>query len=100
MPKKIITFVILSGLFLSLPLTALTQTQFDPQFIISDEEMQSTANWTSDDIQKFLQEKGSYLATLSTADLDSQIKTAAEIIYDTAIRYQINPKFLRVTLQK
>ena len=98
MRKKIITFLILAAIIL--PLKSSAQTQFDPQFIISDEEMQSTANWTTTDIQKFLQDKGSYLATLITADLDGISKTAAEIIYETAIRYQINPKFLLVTLQK
>ncbi len=98
--KKIILFTLLSGLFLYLPLAALAQAQFDPQFIISDEEMQSTANWTKDDVQKFLQDRGSYLTTLIAEDADGLLKSAAEIIYETAIRYQINPKFLLVTLQK
>src|SRR3989344_367704 len=97
---KILTFTLLIGLFLYLPLAALAQAQFDPQFIISDEEMQSTANWTKDDIQRFLQDKGSYLTTLIAEDADGFLKSAAEIIYTTAVKYQINPKFLLVTLQK
>ncbi len=95
-----ITFLIISGLFLYLPLAALAQVEFNPQFIISDEEMQSTANWTQTDIQRFLQDKGSYLSTLVVEDPDGIFKSAAEIIYNTAIKYQINPKFLLVTLQK
>ncbi len=98
--RKILTFTLLSGLFLYLPLTVLAQVEFNPQFIISDEEMQSTANWSKDDVQKFLQDRGSYLTTLMAADVDGTLKSAAEIIYDTALRYQINPKFLLVTLQK
>lgn len=98
--RKIITFTLLSGLFLYLPVKALAQAEFNPQFIISDEEMQSTANWSKDDVQKFLQDRGSYLTTLMAADLNGALKSAAEIIYDTAVRYQINPKFLLVTLQK
>ncbi|TSC84856.1 MAG: Uncharacterized protein G01um101413_240 [Parcubacteria group bacterium Gr01-1014_13] len=98
--RKIISFILLSGLFLSPPLIALAQVEFNPQFIISDEEMQSTANWTQTDVQKFLQDRGSYLATLVAEDPDGLFKSAAEIIYDTAVKYQINPKFLLVTLQK
>ena len=98
MLKKVIIFILLTALFL--PSKSSAQTQFDPQFIISDEEMQSTANWTSNDIQKFLQDKGSYLAILSAESINGQIKTAAEIIHESAFNYQINPKFLLVTLQK
>jgi D-alanyl-D-alanine carboxypeptidase len=98
--QKITTFILLSGVFLCLPMAALAQIQFNPQFIISDEEMQSTANWTQTDVQRFLQDKGSYLATLVAEDADGFLKSAAEIIYNTAIKYQINPKFLLVTLQK
>ncbi len=98
--QKILTFLLLSGLFLYTPLAALAQAQFNPQFIISDEEMQSTANWTKDDVQKFLQDRGSFLTTLMAEDFTGLLKSAAEIIFDTAVRYQINPKFLLVTLQK
>ncbi len=98
--QKITTFILLSGLFLCLPLSVLAQVEFNPQFIISDEEMQSTANWTHIDVQRFLQDKGSHLATLVAEDPDGVFKSASEIIYDTAIKYQINPKFLLVTLQK
>ncbi len=103
MPKKlqqILLFTLLSGLFLCLPLAVLAQAEFNPQFIISDEEMQSTANWTQTDIQNFLQDRGSYLKTLMAEDANGVLKSAAEIIYNTAITYQINPKFLLVTLQK
>lgn len=103
MPQKIqkfLTFVLLSGLFLYVPVKVLAQVEFNPQFIISDEEMQSTGNWTKDDVRKFLQDKGSYLATLVAEDVNGVLKSAAEIIYNTAVTYQINPKFLLVTLQK
>ncbi len=98
--QKILTFTTLVGLFLYLPIRALAQAEFNPQFIISDEEMQSTANWTASDVHKFLQDRGSYLTTLIAEDADGILKSAAEIIYNTAAKYQINPKFLLVTLQK
>ena len=95
-----IALILFGWLFLHSPLSALAQMEFNPQFIISDEEMQSTANWTQSDVQKFLQDRGSYLATLIAEDADGLLKYAAEIIYTTAAKYQINPKFLLVTLQK
>ncbi|TAN32977.1 D-alanyl-D-alanine carboxypeptidase [Patescibacteria group bacterium] len=79
---------------------ALAQTEFNPHFIISDEEMQTLANWTRDDVQKFLDGKGSYLRAFSTEDVSGAVKPAADIIYDAARAYTINPKYLLVTLQK
>lgn len=98
--RKILLYTLLGGLFLWLPLAVSAQVEFNPQFIISDEEMQSTANWTKEDVQKFLQDRGSFLATFIAEDIDGILKSASEIIYATAVRYQINPKFLLVTLQK
>lgn len=99
MPKAII-FLFIISLFAPLATPVHAQVAFNPQFIISDEEMQSTANWTVSDVQKFLEARGSYLATLQTPDLNGQVKSAAEIIYQAALQYQINPKYILVTLQK
>lgn len=79
---------------------AQTTSNFNPDFIISDEEMQSTGNWTTSDIQQFLKSKGSYLASLTAPDVSGIMRSAAEIIYNAAISYQVNPKYLLVTLQK
>jgi D-alanyl-D-alanine endopeptidase (penicillin-binding protein 7) len=98
MKKTFILLFFITILFSASP--TLAQVTFNPQFIISDEEMQSTANWTAADIQKFLEDRGSYLATLRTEDLNGQVKSASEIIYQTSQQYQINPKYLLVTLQK
>lgn len=97
--KKLAVFLMLQGILLS-PLTVLAQADFNPQFIISDPELQDYNSWTRGDVQKFLDEKGSYLRQFSTEDASGTVKTAADIIYDTAQTYQINPKFLVVTLQK
>ncbi len=97
---KIANFLLYLGLFFGIPAACFAAVNFNPQYIISDEEMQSTANWTTADIQKFLQDRGSYLATLHTEDVNGQIKSAAEIIQESAQQYQINPKYLLVTLQK
>ncbi len=93
--------ILLMGTYLLSPIFASAATvAFNPQYIISDEEMQSTANWTTADIQKFLQDRGSYLATLTTADYNGQIKPASQIIQEASQQYQVNPKYILVTLQK
>lgn len=95
---RIILLVFIIGLGLPLPIFA--QADFNPNFIISDEEMQSAANWTTANIQKFLEDRGSYLANMQTADATDCVKPVSQIIYEAAVNYQINPKYLLVTLQK
>jgi D-alanyl-D-alanine carboxypeptidase len=95
---RIFLVVFTAGALLPSPIFA--QSEFNPHFIISDEEMQSVGSWTTGDIQDFLISKGSYLASFMTADVNGMIKSAANIIYDAAITYRINPKYLLVTLQK
>ncbi|HNU81353.1 MAG TPA: hypothetical protein PKK65_01305 [bacterium] len=98
---------------------------FNPNFIISDEEMMDYDSLSLAQIQNFLQKKNSYLANYSTTSAHGTQKSAAEIIYDaTNNNYDcsgitlsdspteaekqlkcrkittINPKFLLVLLQK
>lgn len=82
------------------PITTFAATDFNPSYLISDEEMQDCSSWSKSDVQKFLEARGSYLANYSAPDNTGTIKTAAEIIYNSSVIYQINPKFLLVTLQK
>lgn len=96
--KIALIFICLFSLLL--PLFSFAQTEFNPNFIISDEEMQQSNSMTVRDVQKFLETKGSYLATYSALDIDDRYKTAAQIIYEAAQRYNVNPKFLLVNLQK
>lgn len=93
--------VILTLISLLIPYSGVfAETEFNPHYIISDDDLQNCSGWTSVEIQKFLDSKGSYLASYRGEDLNGEIKTAAEIIYDSALRNQISPKFLLVTLQK
>ncbi len=82
------------------PILTFAQADFDPHFIISDQELQDNQSWTRSDVQAFLDEKGSYLRNFKAEDASGTIKMAADIIYDVAQEYKINPKFLVVTLQK
>lgn len=58
---------------------------FDPNFIISDEEMLNWSSLTLSEIQAFLESKNSYLATYQTINAYGTLKTAAEIIYEAAV---------------
>jgi D-alanyl-D-alanine endopeptidase (penicillin-binding protein 7) len=97
--KKIISFIILGSLLFHLAKAA-AQANVDPNLIITDADLFSVGTWTRDDIQNFLQSKGSYLSKYQTTDIDGVQKTAADIIYSAAQRNQVNPKYLLVTLQK
>ncbi len=100
--QKLAFFTIFINIFclLLIPATALAEVEFNPHFIISDQEMRDLGSWTRDDIQKFLDSKGSYLRIYNDIDIDGVAKPAADIIYNAATANQINPKFLLVTLQK
>ncbi len=90
MNKKLITFLLL---FLALLIfntktvkASLVDPNFDPNFIISDEEMLNANSMSLLEIQNFLESKNSYLATYQTLNAYGTLKTAAEIIYDASAR--------------
>ncbi len=105
------------------------QTEVDPNFnpnnIISDNDLLNARSMTLSEIQNFLQSKKSYLANYSAPNNNGVTKTAAEIIYDATNRNfdcdgvslsespteeekrlkcrtitTVNPKFILVLLQK
>ena len=96
--KIIVIFSCISGLLI--PAFSFAQTSFNPNLIITDEEMQMCSAMGVGEIQKFLEFKGSYLARHFDLDIDNEYKPAAQIIFEAAQRNKINPKFLLVTLQK
>lgn len=120
----------LAFFFLLLPTVSNAQltvdSEFNPNNIISDEEMFNSGSMNLDEIQRFLNNQGSYLASYSTTNAYGDTKTAAEIIYDAVNNNYdcsnvddlsdvptqsekeakcrriktINPKLLLVTLEK
>jgi len=92
------TIIFLLGV-LAIPLLARAQSNFNPNFIISDTETQD-CSWTRTDVAQFLNARGSWLRTYVGPDASGTAKSAADIIFESAQNYQINPKFLLVTLQK
>jgi hypothetical protein len=87
------------GFIVSAPAYAAPKN-FDPSFIIGDEEILDYNALTLTQVQGLLNRKGSYLANYSTVNPDGKQMTAAEIIYDRALANKVNPKFLLVLLQK
>lgn len=73
---------------------------FNPNLIISDEDMTDYRRMSASAIQSFLNEKGGILATYRTKDVDGIDKSAAEIIYGAAYRNRLNPQFLLAHMQK
>src|SRR3989338_424591 len=97
--NKIILYTALLTLVFS-PAVVAAQVAFNPHFILSDQEMQDYQSLTRRDIQTFLSNKGSYLSQYEASDASGTLKSAADIIYEAAQAYQVNPKFILVTLQK
>ncbi len=73
---------------------------FNPQTVLSDEDFFNTGTLTADGIQRFLERKGSALATYQARDIDGVEKRAADIIWRAASTNGINPQVLLVVLQK
>ena len=87
-------YVIFTLLFL-LPLPTLA---FDPDYLISDWELEDPYALDKDQIQHYL-DRG-YLGDYLTEDWDGNEAYALEIIWNAAQTYELNPKFLLVLLQK
>ena len=124
MLKKIFYSSIFISVTLILAVNYVQAAEFNPNFIISDDEILDSGTMSVNDIQQFLEDKNSYLAGYRCANADGVSKTAAEIIYDAAAdnydcdgitidapltlaqkriqckKISINPKFLLVLLQK
>lgn len=99
--------------------------EFNPNYIISDEEIMDSKSMTLQDVENFLKAKGGYISTYKTQNSRGELKTAAQIIYEAAANnydcsafddngrnftlaemktkcdpISINPKFLLTLLQK
>jgi len=99
MPYKKIFSLAIIAIFIISPF-AIFASEFNPNYIISDFDYEDSDCMGLDEIQHFLEMKGSGLATYKTKDVDGKIKKAAKIIYRSANDYKISPKFILVMLQK
>lgn len=86
------------SLFESSGIAHATTLDFNPNFLLSDEAMTDTSAMTKEEIQHLLQ-RGT-LATYTSENILGLKKSAADIIYETALEFQLNPQFLLVLLQR
>ncbi len=103
MPKKYRKTIALALLAFSLLATLPARAQegvFDPGNIISDEEILNSGSMTQAEIQAFLENKRSFLATYQATDPNGVMMPASQAIYERAISNGMNPKFILVLLQK
>lgn len=94
--NKLSYLIILTAILFPLATHAIT---FDPNYIISDDDLTNYKSMAQEDIQEFLDEKGS-LGTMTFQDIFGNYGSAAEIIYNASREFSISPKYLLVTLQK
>jgi len=97
--KKILYFIVIFTFF-AVPLFPGFAAEFNPNYVISDEDLTDYSSMSADEIQRFLERKGSYLAQYECEDTDGVIRKAADIIYRIANTYFISPKFLLALIQK
>lgn len=76
-----------------------TDPGFDPNFILTDDDIFDVNGMTHDALVTFLRSKGT-LANYKTLDIDGTPKTAADIIWRVSRSYVINPKYLLALIQK
>jgi len=102
--NKLKLYFVLFSYFLiflfSCPSIASAEYYFNPHFILTDEEMTDSLALTLNEVQKFLEAKGSGLASLVSPDYNGIDKKASEIIWQAAQESKISPKVLLATLQK
>lgn len=91
--------LLLSSFFILLP-PLIQAAEFDPNYIISDEEIHDVEAMSLGEIDEFLRSKNSYLSYIYPEDYDGITRTVPEIIWLAAQRYGINPKYILTLLQK
>ncbi|MBI2050658.1 MAG: hypothetical protein HYT31_02535 [Parcubacteria group bacterium] len=96
--KRALTIIILTAFLLS-PFDGVLAASFNPNFIISDTELEDVDSLSQDAIQRFLESKGSFLARFTEVTNNIR-KPASQIIYEEARLYQISPKVILAMLQK
>ena len=94
--KKILPFFILLILIFPLPSFA-----FDPNYIISDQDLEDYDSMTAEEIQQFFTDHGSFLAYYDAIWPETGLATRAmDIVWGAAQKFKINPKFLLVLLER
>jgi len=75
-------------------------TTFNPQLIMTDDEMRRVDSMSFIEISQFLKDKGGLDSCFDVDAIDGLLKSAAQLIDDAAKRYVINPKYILALIQK
>lgn len=97
--KTTLAFFLLT-LSLICPASDSRAATFNPENIITDEQLQDWQSMDRAGVRAFLRNRNSYLTDWITEDSEGKNRYASEIIYQAARNYQINPKYILVKLQK
>ncbi len=96
--------IFLNIILFSLLVTPVSALEFNPHYIISDEEITNSSAMSLTEVQNFIKAKGGYLANyLVDVDVINEPfrqMMAADFIYERALQNGVNPKFILVLLQK
>lgn len=94
-------FIVIFGLLgLGLTPQSVSAFEFKKNFILSDNEFRDSTALSLGGIKNFLKEKGSFMVDYLTTDVSGETVSAAEIIYNSAQAYDLNPKVLLVMAEK
>lgn len=113
---SLIAMVAMTGSILLTPFTPAQASVFNPHYIISDDEMRDASAMSYFEIYAFLQENGHLNSVFVESpdlctknklggydpDRDStpMVKGVAQMIYDAANCYSINPKYILAVIEK
>ncbi len=94
--KQTLTLVaIILGMVWFAPTAKAAPGSFNANLVIFDDEMTNYQGFSTDWVQAFLNNQPGVLKSYTTGG-----KSAAQIIYETAAKYHINPQFLLANMQK
>ncbi len=72
---------------------------FNPNYILTNDDIFDVYGMSYDYLKNFLHQKGA-LADLQVTDIDGKVKNAVDVIWRVANSYKLNPKYLIALLQK
>jgi hypothetical protein len=73
---------------------------FNRRYVVSENNFRNGGALTVADIQAFLDKQPGALKSYKGKDNSGQVKSAAQIISDASVKFNINPKVILATLQK
>lgn len=93
------TNIILALTFLFISPVIVSAKTYNPSYLLSDHDYTNYDSMSREYVQRFLEDKGSGLATISV-DTDRGTKRVSDLFYEYSQDYRVNPKLLLATAQK